>query len=176
MSKEMLKQADDWLKSMYDLLSLKTDNEDREYTQNKIDLFEWLIKQAEHNLVLQERLSKRGRQISGLKNALQRNRGAREKAEWNELVQRGVSDLSVRLNSKLGGINVKEVVSRVKTNKLHCSNVLCKKKINKGSQALFLIKKGKFKGCYCVVCGDVDSIIQEEKHAEAYDAAMYGEN
>src|SRR5690625_2220831 len=107
MSKEMLKQADDWLKSMYDLLSLKTDNEDREYTQNKIDLFEWLIKQAEHNLVLQERLSKRGRQISGLKNALQRNRGAREKAEWNELVQRGVSDLSVRSNRKNYELNKK---------------------------------------------------------------------
>src|SRR5690625_6884837 len=107
MSKEMLKQADDWLKSMYDLLSLKTDNEDREYTQNKIDLFEWLIKQAEHNLVLQERLSKRGRQISGLKNALQRNRRAREKAEWNELVQRGVSDLSVRSNRKNYELNKK---------------------------------------------------------------------
>src|SRR5690625_1724556 len=107
MSKEMLKQADDWLKSMYDLLSLKTDNEDREYTQNKIDLFEWLIKQAEHNLVLQERLAKRGRQISGLKNALQRNRGAREKAEWNELVQRGVSDLSVRSNRKNYELNKK---------------------------------------------------------------------
>src|SRR5690625_2817257 len=72
-----------------------------------IDDYKWLIEQAEHNLVLQERLSKRGRQISGLKNALQRNRRAREKAEWNELVQRGVSDLSVRSNRKNYELNKK---------------------------------------------------------------------
>ncbi|MGM8212611.1 hypothetical protein ACLIBH_07435 [Virgibacillus sp. W0430] len=47
MSKEMLKQADEWLRSMYDLLSLKTDPEDIEYTQKRIDLFKWMIEQAE---------------------------------------------------------------------------------------------------------------------------------
>jgi len=47
MSKEMLKQTDEWLSSMYDLLSLKTDEEDRAYTQKRIDLFNWLIWRAE---------------------------------------------------------------------------------------------------------------------------------
>ncbi len=45
----MLKQADEWLYSMKCLLSVKTDEEDRAYTQKRIDLFNWLIEQAEQN-------------------------------------------------------------------------------------------------------------------------------
>src|SRR5690625_529251 len=45
MSKERLEEASEWLRSMYDLLSLKTDEEDRAYTQKRIDLFEWMIEQ-----------------------------------------------------------------------------------------------------------------------------------
>lgn len=44
--KERLEEASEWLRSMYDLLSLKTDVEDIEYTQKRIDLFNWLIEQV----------------------------------------------------------------------------------------------------------------------------------
>lgn len=54
MSKERLEEAGEWLSSMYDLLSLKTDKEDRAYTQKRIDLFNWLIEQAERFEVLSE--------------------------------------------------------------------------------------------------------------------------
>jgi len=39
MSKERLEEANEWIRSKYDLLSLKTDENDRAYTQKRIDLF-----------------------------------------------------------------------------------------------------------------------------------------
>ena len=59
MSEEMLKEADEWLYSMKCLLSVKTDEEDRAYTQKRIDLFNWLIKQAEQNKRYRELLEKK---------------------------------------------------------------------------------------------------------------------
>lgn len=58
MREEMLKQADEWLYSMKCLLSVKTDEEDRAYTQKRIDLFNWLIEQAEQNKRYREALEK----------------------------------------------------------------------------------------------------------------------
>lgn len=46
MSKERLKEADEWLYNMKCLLSVKTDEEDRAYTQKRIDLFNWLIERV----------------------------------------------------------------------------------------------------------------------------------
>lgn len=73
MSKERLKQADDWIKSMYDLLSLKTDEEDRAYTQNKIDLFKWMKEQAERadmlaheNMNIRKGYQERSKQVQEL--------------------------------------------------------------------------------------------------------------
>src|SRR5699024_468811 len=42
MSKERLEEANEWLKSMYEILSTKTEVEDIEYLQKRIDLFEWM--------------------------------------------------------------------------------------------------------------------------------------
>src|SRR5699024_6013409 len=52
--KEMLKEADEWLYSMKCLLSVKTDEEDRAYTQKRIDLFNWLIEQAQRAQELEQ--------------------------------------------------------------------------------------------------------------------------
>lgn len=58
MREEMLKQADEWLYSMKCLLSVKTDEEDRAYTQKRIDLFNWFIEQAEQNKRYREAMTK----------------------------------------------------------------------------------------------------------------------
>ncbi len=65
MSKEILKQADEWLYSMKCLLSV-TDEEDRAYTQKRIDLFNWLIQQAEEADILRHENTeiRKGKQIS----------------------------------------------------------------------------------------------------------------
>ncbi len=42
MSKERLKEVDDWLVSMKEISSLKTDEKEIEEVQKRIDLFEWM--------------------------------------------------------------------------------------------------------------------------------------
>lgn len=45
MSKERLEEASQWLVSMYEVLSSKTEVEDIEFLQKRIDLFNWMIEQ-----------------------------------------------------------------------------------------------------------------------------------
>ncbi len=75
MSKVRLEEADFWLKSMYDLLSVKTDEEDRAYTQKRIDLFNWLIEQAERFEKMKQEFSEdidfKRREVLGLTERVQ---------------------------------------------------------------------------------------------------------
>lgn len=54
MSKERLEETKKWLGQMRLILSSKTDKDEMEYVQSKIDLFEWLIEQSERFEVLAE--------------------------------------------------------------------------------------------------------------------------
>lgn len=58
MSKEMLKEADEWLSSMNKLLSEKTDEGDRAYMQKRINLFNWLIERAKQAEELEKLIDK----------------------------------------------------------------------------------------------------------------------
>ena len=83
MSKERLEEANEWIRSMYDLLSLKTDENDRAYTQKRIDLFNWLIEQAEKVEELGKVVDKQSQVILGQNSGLdvmeQQNKRYREK-------------------------------------------------------------------------------------------------
>ncbi len=86
----MLKEADEWLYSMKCLLSVKTDEEDRAYTQKRIDLFNWLIEQAERFEVLAEQHDE----------ALAQNKRYREALEKIRLGSKyGVPHCSTRVKS-----------------------------------------------------------------------------
>ena len=45
--KERLEEAKKWIGQMRLILSTKTDKDEIAYVQSKIDLFEWMIEQAE---------------------------------------------------------------------------------------------------------------------------------
>ncbi len=57
--KERLEDAKKWIGQMRLILSSKTDKDEIAYVQSKIDLFEWLIEQAEQL----ERQNKRYREV-----------------------------------------------------------------------------------------------------------------
>lgn len=58
MSKEMLKQADDWLKSMSEIASEQKDADTIEHMKERIKVQKWLIEQAERVQELEEELNK----------------------------------------------------------------------------------------------------------------------
>lgn len=61
--KERLEDAKKWLGQMRLMLSTKTDKDEIAYVQSKIDLFEWVIEQAERVKELEKEKSPDARQV-----------------------------------------------------------------------------------------------------------------
>lgn len=105
MSKEMLKEADEWLSSMNKLLSEKTDEGDRAYMQKRIDLFNWLIEQAERAQDLEVQIHGHKYHINKLEKQNKRYREAREEIEflWDRTYKRNANEYA---GGRLDGLDI----------------------------------------------------------------------